>query len=168
MVLPVWALRNAVCEILVFLLFQWLSVMLIAFGSHLSTAQNSTTYMHFESSTGQTLECERCKPGYHLVEHCTTTHPTKCALCEDGLYTACWNYVNECLMCDTCYENQVISQPCSPSQNTKCVCQDGYFWNRYYCKRHKVCSSGYGVKRKGKVKDMGTSCDVATVQPFTC
>lgn len=127
----------------------WLFLMFIAFGSRLSRAQNSTTYLHVDSSTGQNLICERCKPGYHLIEHCTFTHPTNCALCEEGLYTACWNYVNECLMCDTCYENQIISQPCSPSQNTKCVCKDGYFWNSFYCQRHTVCSFGYGVKRKG-------------------
>ncbi|XP_062385464.1 tumor necrosis factor receptor superfamily member 11B-like [Sardina pilchardus] len=127
----------------------WFVVMMIVFGSGQSSAQNSTTYLHIDQSTGQTLTCSRCAPGHHFVEHCTATQPTKCMRCQNGLYTECWNYVPDCLMCDTCYENQVISQPCSPSQNTKCVCKEGYFWNTYYCKRHKTCPSGYGVKTKG-------------------
>ncbi|XP_076157111.1 tumor necrosis factor receptor superfamily member 11B-like [Alosa pseudoharengus] len=127
----------------------WFVVLMIAFASAKSRAQNSTTYLHIDQSTGQTLTCSRCEPGYRLLDHCTATQPTKCMQCQNGLYTECWNYVPDCLICDTCYENQVISQPCSPFQNTKCACKEGYFWNTYYCKRHKMCPSGHGVKTKG-------------------
>ncbi|XP_042563261.1 tumor necrosis factor receptor superfamily member 11B-like [Clupea harengus] len=100
-----------------------------------------------------------CEQGYHLVQHCSATHPTKCALCNHGLYTEFWNFVANCLICDTCADNQVISHQCSPSQNTKCVCKEGYFWNRYFCQRHKMCGSGYGVKTKGTPYE-DTECEL--------
>ncbi|KAG5264922.1 hypothetical protein AALO_G00259480 [Alosa alosa] len=37
----------------------WFVVLMIVFASAQSTAQNSTTYLHIDQSTGQTLTCSR-------------------------------------------------------------------------------------------------------------
>ncbi|XP_063042247.1 tumor necrosis factor receptor superfamily member 11B-like [Engraulis encrasicolus] len=148
-------------------------LLLVAYVSPQARGQNSTTYQHTDRATGQILTCDKCRPGYYLREHCTATQPSKCALCEKGLYTECWNYVSECLICDGCYENQDISRPCSPRQNTKCVCKKGYFWSTFYCKRHTVCPSGYGVKTAG-THEKDTECELcpagfyAAGHPATC
>ncbi|KAL2080188.1 hypothetical protein ACEWY4_023981 [Coilia grayii] len=172
----IWAFAFGVlssCNLSPSLFCKWFLLMLVASGGPRASGQNITTYQHIDELTGQILTCSRCEPGYHLVEHCTATHPTRCALCEKGLYTECWNYVTECLICDNCYENQDISRQCSPSENTKCVCKKGYFWNRFYCKRHNVCSSGYGVKSKGTPYE-DTECELcptgfyAAGSPATC
>ncbi|XP_030645103.1 tumor necrosis factor receptor superfamily member 6B [Chanos chanos] len=118
-----------------------------------------TTYQRIEPLTGKELTCKRCPPGYRLVSHCTATEQTQCALCPDGLYTECWNYVRNCLLCDVCSSNQVIRHPCTHSHNTVCECDKGYYWHEFFCKRHSVCAQGYAVKTKGTpVRD--TECEV--------
>ncbi|XP_076862149.1 tumor necrosis factor receptor superfamily member 11B-like isoform X2 [Brachyhypopomus gauderio] len=110
---------------------------------------NETTYMRVLPSTGQEIVCNRCAPGFHLRAHCTDTRQTECRRCSAGFYTEFWNYIPECLPCDSCFEHQVVKQPCTHTRNQVCECEEGFFWNFHFCKRHTVCGAGYVVKSKG-------------------
>ncbi|KAK1789430.1 hypothetical protein P4O66_015359, partial [Electrophorus voltai] len=110
---------------------------------------NETTYVRVLPSTGQEIVCNRCAPGYHLRAHCTETRQTECRPCSAGFFTEFWNYIPECLPCDSCFDHQVVKQQCTHFHNQVCECKEGYFWNFHFCKKHTVCGAGYGVKSKG-------------------
>ncbi|XP_062856430.1 tumor necrosis factor receptor superfamily member 11B-like [Trichomycterus rosablanca] len=114
----------------------------------LASFPNETTYERTLSS-GQKVVCDRCAPGFHLHTHCTKTRKTVCHPCDEGFYTEYWNYILECLPCNFCSSEQVLKRQCSSSQNSVCECKEGYYWHKYYCKRHTQCPSGYGIKKKG-------------------
>uniref|UniRef100_A0A8C7EPE4 TNFR-Cys domain-containing protein n=1 Tax=Neovison vison TaxID=452646 RepID=A0A8C7EPE4_NEOVI len=45
--------------------------------------------------------CSKCAPGFHVRSFCTNTSDTVCARCEDSTYTQLWNWVPECLSCNS-------------------------------------------------------------------
>ncbi|KAI4876706.1 hypothetical protein NFI96_017985 [Prochilodus magdalenae] len=114
----------------------------------LPVSANRQTYEH-ELPSGVTVTCDRCPPGTRLHSHCTETRRTVCKPCISGFYTQFWNYIPECIPCDLCGFNQEETQKCTPSQNRQCQCKEGYYWSSHFCKKHKVCPAGQGIKTRG-------------------
>ncbi|XP_060479505.1 tumor necrosis factor receptor superfamily member 1B [Panthera onca] len=100
--------------------------------------------------------CSKCQPGYHAQSLCTETSDTVCARCEDSTYTKLWNWVHECLSCDSrCTSDQVETQACTPEQNRVCTCRPGWYCTLKRQKGCRLCAPlhrcrpGFGVARPG-------------------
>ncbi|XP_047727105.1 tumor necrosis factor receptor superfamily member 1B [Prionailurus viverrinus] len=100
--------------------------------------------------------CSKCQPGYHAQSLCTETSNTVCARCEDSTYTKLWNWVHECLSCDSrCTSDQVETQACTPEQNRVCTCRPGWYCTLKRQKGCRLCAPlhrcrpGFGVARPG-------------------
>ncbi|XP_051520061.1 tumor necrosis factor receptor superfamily member 6B-like [Myxocyprinus asiaticus] len=128
-----------------FLFTVMLLPVLLASGS----AAGDRVYQRVDPVTGQTLVCDRCPPGFRLRAHCTRSRPTECVPCGADLYTEFWNYIPNCLRCDSCTDHQRVVRACNGTVNTLCECEVGFYWNQYFCKRHTVCKPGHGVKTSG-------------------
>ncbi|NP_001410336.1 tumor necrosis factor receptor superfamily member 6B precursor [Danio rerio] len=113
------------------------------------TAGDARTYRRKDPETGRTLECARCAPGSRLRQHCSSSRQTECSPCGPGMYTEFWNYIPDCLLCDSCAEHQRVVQPCNGIANTVCECEEGFYWEQHFCRRHSVCRPGHGVKTAG-------------------
>lgn len=71
--------------------------------------------------------CARCPPGYYQKKTCTRSTDTFCLSCENGTYSAQWNYSPSCRTCYPCRQNLVEREPCSTTQATVCGCPDGFY-----------------------------------------
>uniref|UniRef100_A0ABI7ZW62 TNFR-Cys domain-containing protein n=1 Tax=Felis catus TaxID=9685 RepID=A0ABI7ZW62_FELCA len=98
--------------------------------------------------------CSKCQPGYHAQSLCSETSDTVCARCEDSTYTKLWNWVRECLSCDSrCTSDQVETQACTPEQNRVCTCRPGWYCTLKRQKGCRLCAPlhrcrpGFGVTR---------------------
>ncbi len=107
------------------------------------------SYRRTDPLTGQQLLCDRCPPGTRLRAHCTRSRQTKCAPCGAGLFTEFWNYIPDCLRCVACSDHQRVVQPCNATVDTVCECEEGFFWDQHFCRKHNVCKPGHGVKAPG-------------------
>ncbi|XP_067096749.1 tumor necrosis factor receptor superfamily member 1A isoform X1 [Osmerus mordax] len=78
--------------------------------------------------THSALSCteEQCQAGYY-AQKCTNRQTHNCVECPVGSFTEVINSVVECNRCSVCKENQVQTQACVSNNDTKCVCQDGYY-----------------------------------------
>ncbi|XP_053334142.1 tumor necrosis factor receptor superfamily member 11B-like [Clarias gariepinus] len=123
-------------------------------------AQYETKYWR-ELPSGRKLLCDRCPPGFRLQAHCTETQPTRCAACDVGYYTQYWNYIYDCLPCNWCSGDEVVMQECTRSSNRVCGCKAGFYRDSYFCKPHRVCEKGYGVKEMG-TPDRDTVCEACS------
>ncbi|MFT7811749.1 tumor necrosis factor receptor superfamily member 6B-like [Arapaima gigas] len=140
------------------MLLGMLSLVLFVGGTD-SASPPTTTYKHSDPTTGRMLTCDRCPPGSYRRKHCNGNGHTLCAPCPQGYFTEYWNYLGRCLYCNAvCGENQVVTEECSPVRNRRCECKDGYYLYFDLCRRHTVCSSGYGVKVKGNASQ-NTVCE---------
>ncbi|XP_029805847.1 tumor necrosis factor receptor superfamily member 1B isoform X1 [Suricata suricatta] len=100
--------------------------------------------------------CSKCPPGFHAQALCTETSNTECARCEDSTYTKLWNWVHECLSCDSrCTSDQVETQACTPEQNRICTCRPGWYCTLRrqegcrLCAPWRKCRPGFGVAKPG-------------------
>ncbi|XP_061574269.1 tumor necrosis factor receptor superfamily member 6B-like isoform X2 [Cololabis saira] len=124
-----------------------------------SSAVDVPTYEHQDPSTGETLACEKCPPGSHMVAHCTANTRTKCQPCKSDHFTELWNYLPRCLYCNNfCSHTQEVETECSPVNNRVCRCVQGYYLMDDFCIRQSECGAGYGVQSKGTSKE-DTVCE---------
>ncbi|XP_050993567.1 tumor necrosis factor receptor superfamily member 11B-like [Labeo rohita] len=116
-----------------------------------ANGEEEYTYWRTDPVTRQQLLCNRCPPGSRLRAHCTRSSQTECAPCGAGLFTEFWNYIPDCLRCDTCSDHQTmrVVRPCNGSVNTLCECKAGFYWDEHFCRRHSTCKPGHGVKASG-------------------
>ncbi|TRY56574.1 hypothetical protein DNTS_008403, partial [Danionella cerebrum] len=128
-------------------------------------ASGTFTYRRVDPESGAVLVCERCPPGTRLRAHCSESRRTECAPCEPGLFTEFWNYLPSCLMCDACVENQRQVFPCNGSRNSVCECEPGFHWDQFFCKRHRKCEVGAGVRIAGTFL-MDTVCEPCAAGEF--
>ncbi|KAM5140882.1 tumor necrosis factor receptor superfamily member 3 [Mantella aurantiaca] len=83
---------------------------------------NDRQYMH------GTLRkcCSRCPPGTCAKKLCTETSDTQCQPCEEGKYSATWNYAYTCMNCKPCESSLVEKEKCSSTKKEQCVCPEGH------------------------------------------
>ncbi|XP_022370511.1 tumor necrosis factor receptor superfamily member 1B isoform X2 [Enhydra lutris kenyoni] len=100
--------------------------------------------------------CSKCAPGFHVRSFCTDTSDTVCARCENSTYTQLWNWVPECLSCDSrCSADQVETQACTREQNRICTCRPGSYCTLRrqegcrLCAPLSRCRPGFGVDTPG-------------------
>lgn len=124
-----------------------------------AVAADDRSYQRRDPVTGEQLLCDRCAPGFRLRAHCTRSRQTECEPCEPGLFTEFWNYIPDCLQCDTCWDHQRVARPCNGTVNTVCECKPGFYWDQHFCKRHTACKPGHGVKAAG-TPHRDTVCEV--------
>ncbi|XP_062602686.1 tumor necrosis factor receptor superfamily member 6-like [Saccostrea cucullata] len=95
------------------------------------------------SATG--LLCMMCEPGTYKDMDCVINMTSAtCSDCPDGTFQKMENnaeYCNNCLRFCT-DKNQVISEPCTKTSDTKCRCKDGF----YFKTRSVDGSGGYCIE----------------------
>ncbi|XP_047582500.1 tumor necrosis factor receptor superfamily member 1B isoform X4 [Lutra lutra] len=84
--------------------------------------------------------CSKCAPGFHVRSFCTNTSDTVCARCENSTYTQLWNWVPECLSCDSrCSAgtdtSDVVCAPCAPGTFSSTTSSTDT------CRPHQICIS---------------------------
>uniref|UniRef100_A0A8C2WKN1 Tumor necrosis factor receptor superfamily, member 1a n=1 Tax=Cyclopterus lumpus TaxID=8103 RepID=A0A8C2WKN1_CYCLU len=112
------------------------------------------TCPHGDYPTEKGICCNRCSPGFKLVEKCNATgQRSTCAPCPAGQYTDQMNFFPNCLSCRRCKasKHEVEVSPCRRPQNTVCRCEAGYYKSNidsetYECRRctpfqseHMIC-----------------------------
>ncbi|XP_060927749.1 hematopoietic death receptor isoform X1 [Limanda limanda] len=96
--------------------------------------------------------CLNCPAGMHLQSHCSRTGEMgQCEECDFETYTEHPNFLNQCLKCTKCRQDQEIVRPCMPSQNTECGCKAGRFCDPQQaceiCKRCSKCKTDEEIER---------------------
>ncbi|XP_054478139.1 tumor necrosis factor receptor superfamily member 6B-like [Anoplopoma fimbria] len=125
----------------------------------LSGVESTPKFSHRDSSTGEALTCDRCRPGTHMKEYCTATTTTVCAPCKSNHYTELWNYLPKCLYChNLCTENQAVETECTATNDRVCRCIDGFYMTGDFCMRHAECRPGHCVKTNG-TSQTNTVCE---------
>lgn len=108
------------------------------------------TYNFIDETSGETLQCEMCRPGQYLLKACSKNRPTECGPCGSHHYTEVWNFIQRCQYCNRfCTENEIESAPCNSTQNRECECKPGYYSLHGVCAKHRVCQAGHGVVLNG-------------------
>ncbi|KAG9331192.1 hypothetical protein JZ751_019906 [Albula glossodonta] len=126
------------------------SLFILALSPCTSNELKAPTYKWTDDVTGESLTCEKCPPGTHVVKHCTREQSTVCGKCPERHYTEFWNYVERCRYCNVfCTEDQYEKTPCSPTQNRVCDCKSGFYFEHGLCWKHSACPPGEGVSRNG-------------------
>lgn len=128
----------------------------------LSLVESVPTFEHQDPFSNNTLICDMCPPGTHMVKQCTPTTPTKCAPCSSNHFTELWNYLSRCLYCNNfCSGNQEVEKECSAVSNRVCRCKEGFYLKDDYCMLHSECEPGHGVKTKG-TSQTNTVCEACS------
>lgn len=111
------------------------------------------TFTDTDPMSGKQLECDRCPPGTYLRARCTSTRKSECAPCPQGSFTELWNYIDKCLRCGVCGQNQVEKTACSADSDCQCECKQGYYYKQRndMCLRHSECPPGQEVLTKGRL-----------------
>ncbi|XP_042320118.1 tumor necrosis factor receptor superfamily member 6B [Sceloporus undulatus] len=132
------------------------------------------TYEWQDSHTNERLVCEQCPPGTCVSQHCTRESPTICKQCPTLHYTEYWNYLENCLYCNTfCNFLEEEAQPCNSTQNRVCQCKPGYHAELDFCIEHSSCPPGSGVAQLGNPQQdtkctqcpQGTFSSVSSMDP---
>nr|XP_043874638.1 tumor necrosis factor receptor superfamily member 11B-like [Solea senegalensis] len=118
--------------------------------------------------SGRVLECDRCPPGTHLGAHCTPVRRSVCVQCPTGSFTERWNYIDRCLRCGVCAQNQVVRQECNATNNCQCECKQGFYYvtDMDMCLQHRDCPPGEGALTAG-TPDKDTECHVCPDGTFS-
>ncbi|KAG8505609.1 Tumor necrosis factor receptor superfamily member 1B [Galemys pyrenaicus] len=102
--------------------------------------------------------CSKCPPGHHVQFFCTRTSDTVCEPCKDSTYTQLWNWLSQCLTCDSrCASDQVETQACTREKNRICTCEPSKYCTLprqgqegcRLCAPHRKCPPGKGVATPG-------------------
>ncbi|XP_040058714.2 tumor necrosis factor receptor superfamily member 1B [Gasterosteus aculeatus] len=116
---------------------------------------NSTTEYLLDDTN---LCCKKCPPGHRQSEKCSETTETVCERCQPRLFIESWNYSPNCFSCTQCKEKKGLkeAQVCSPTENSRCVCQPGMFCSMGFddpfctaCSKYRSCRPGFGVSMQG-------------------
>uniref|UniRef100_A0A3B5BES1 Uncharacterized LOC103365293 n=1 Tax=Stegastes partitus TaxID=144197 RepID=A0A3B5BES1_9TELE len=106
---------------------------------------------HGDYRTEEGVCCNKCSPGFKLVEKCHATgQRSNCTACSDGEFTDQMNFFPNCKRCRRCQckttqPNPVSqSKACEPHQDTICRCMPGFYKFRIdsetsECRRCSTC-----------------------------
>ncbi|XP_048351769.1 tumor necrosis factor receptor superfamily member 6B [Sphaerodactylus townsendi] len=128
----------------------WMVYGLLAFWS--PPVSSSPTYKWQDPITNYELVCQQCPPGTFVAQHCTQDMPTRCESCPSLYYTQYWNYLDECLYCNTiCNSREEEVRPCNATHDRACHCKAGYYFDPVsdFCLPHSTCPLGSGVAQPG-------------------
>ncbi|XP_037640937.1 tumor necrosis factor receptor superfamily member 1A isoform X3 [Sebastes umbrosus] len=84
---------------------------------------------HGDYPAGKGICCNRCSPGFKLVEKCNATgQRSNCTACPDEQYTDQMNFFPNCHRCKRCKgKHEVTVSKCERYRNTICQCKTGYY-----------------------------------------
>ncbi|MGH0186636.1 UNVERIFIED_CONTAM: hypothetical protein FKN15_022161, partial [Acipenser sinensis] len=120
-------------------------------------------------------------PGMRVYRHCTPDSSTSCIPCTDSTYTEKPNGLNRCRDCKLCDSELglTVSRDCTVFSDTICTCIDGFHCldssssGCKTCQKHRSCSPGQYIKKKGSsvyracTQDSSTSCIPCTRGTYT-
>ncbi|NXJ70151.1 TNR16 factor, partial [Rostratula benghalensis] len=73
-----------------------------------------------DEPSGSCKECQVCEVGFGLVYPCRDTQDTVCEECPEGTFSSEANFVDPCLPCTTCEENEVMVKECTAISDAEC------------------------------------------------
>uniref|UniRef100_A0A8C3REN6 Tumor necrosis factor receptor superfamily member 16 n=1 Tax=Cyanoderma ruficeps TaxID=181631 RepID=A0A8C3REN6_9PASS len=78
-------------------------------------------YGYFQDeASGTCRECRACQAGFGLMFPCKDSQDTVCEECPEGTFSSEANFVDPCLPCTTCEENEVLVRECTAVQDAEC------------------------------------------------
>ncbi|NWW51518.1 TNR16 factor, partial [Pedionomus torquatus] len=73
-----------------------------------------------DEPSGSCKECQVCGVGFGLVYPCQDTQDTVCEECPEGTFSSEANFVDPCLPCTTCEDNEVLVKECTAVSDAEC------------------------------------------------
>ncbi|NWY51248.1 TNR16 factor, partial [Chionis minor] len=70
--------------------------------------------------SGSCKECRVCEVGFGLMFPCQDSQDTVCEECPEGTFSSEANFVDPCLPCTTCEENEVMVKECTAISDAEC------------------------------------------------
>ncbi|XP_070692066.1 tumor necrosis factor receptor superfamily member 1A [Pempheris klunzingeri] len=107
--------------------------------------------------TDEGICCNKCFPGFKLVEKCHATgQRSNCSICPDGQYTDQMNSSPNCRSCRRCKskkKHEIQVSKCEKHRNTICRCEPGYYRSyidseTYECLKCTPCGPDEKEKQK--------------------
>ncbi|XP_058857854.1 tumor necrosis factor receptor superfamily member 5-like isoform X2 [Acipenser ruthenus] len=97
------------------------------------------------------------RTGMRVYRHCTADSSTSCIPCMDSTYTEQPNGLDRCRDCKLCDSELglTVARYCTVSSDTICTCIDGFHCldssssGCKTCQKHRSCSPGQYIKKKG-------------------
>ncbi|XP_057245086.1 tumor necrosis factor receptor superfamily member 16-like, partial [Malurus melanocephalus] len=78
-------------------------------------------YGYFQNdSSGGCQECRVCQAGFGLMFPCKDSQDTVCEECPEGTFSSEANFVDPCLPCTTCEDNEVLVRECTATADAEC------------------------------------------------
>lgn len=78
-------------------------------------------YGYFQDeASGSCRECRVCEVGFGLMFPCKDSQDTVCEECPEGTFSSEANFVDPCLPCTTCEENEVMVKECTAVSDAEC------------------------------------------------
>ena len=73
-----------------------------------------------DEPSGSCKECRVCEVGFGLMFPCQDSQDTVCEECPEGTFSSEANFVDPCLPCTTCEENEVMVKECTAVSDAEC------------------------------------------------
>lgn len=73
-----------------------------------------------DEASGSCRECRVCPAGFGLMFPCKDSQDTVCEECPEGTFSSEANFVDPCLPCTTCEENEVLVRECTAVEDAEC------------------------------------------------
>ncbi|KAF1468673.1 Tumor necrosis factor receptor superfamily member 16, partial [Pygoscelis antarcticus] len=73
-----------------------------------------------DEPSGSCRECRVCEVGFGLMFPCQDSQDTVCEECPEGTFSSEANFVDPCLPCTTCEENEVMVKECTAISDAEC------------------------------------------------
>lgn len=73
-----------------------------------------------DEPSGSCKECRVCEVGFGLMFPCQDSQDTVCEECPEGTFSSEANFVDPCLPCTTCEENEVLVKECTAVSDAEC------------------------------------------------
>ncbi|KAI1230381.1 Tumor necrosis factor receptor superfamily member 16, partial [Lamprotornis superbus] len=70
--------------------------------------------------SGSCRECRVCGVGFGLMFSCKDSQDTVCEECPEGTFSSEANFVDPCLPCTTCEDNEVLVRECTAVADAEC------------------------------------------------
>uniref|UniRef100_A0A8B9SYT3 Nerve growth factor receptor n=1 Tax=Anas platyrhynchos TaxID=8839 RepID=A0A8B9SYT3_ANAPL len=70
--------------------------------------------------SGSCKECRVCEVGFGLMFPCRDSQDTVCEECPEGTFSDEANFVDPCLPCTICEENEVMVKECTATSDAEC------------------------------------------------
>uniref|UniRef100_A0A493T8G0 Nerve growth factor receptor n=1 Tax=Anas platyrhynchos platyrhynchos TaxID=8840 RepID=A0A493T8G0_ANAPP len=75
--------------------------------------------------SGSCKECRVCEVGFGLMFPCRDSQDTVCEECPEGTFSDEANFVDPCLPCTICEENEVMVKECTATSDAECRGTEG-------------------------------------------